>query len=48
VNVFVHFDDVINFRGVRGTKNRTVCVVFQFEYYVKISSTRNEAFMGKF
>jgi len=36
------FDDVIYFRGVRGTKNRIVCVVFQSECYVKISSTGNE------
>jgi len=28
--------------GVRGTKNRTVHIVFQSEYYVKISSTGNE------
>ena len=28
--------------GVRGTKNRTVCVICQSECYVKISSTGNE------
>jgi len=28
--------------GVRGTKNRTVCVVFQSEYYAKLSSTGND------
>jgi len=29
------FDDIINFRGARGTKNWTIYVVFQSEYYVK-------------
>jgi len=28
--------------GVKGTKNRTVFVVFQSEYYVTISSTGND------